>query len=316
MSESTSQPSEWQKKITGEWVSTPSLFDAEGVWQAYENVARASEFKDGETRYWMDTKLEGAGPLRNRFELGAQFDFGVIDSDENRVYTGPDFFGTGQPYGSFVDSHYYSPGWQVDLRTWNLVLPDGDTQVYSSVLHDGWTVCGVFNGVYKRYDDAAAPEVQSDIEAWKARERELGPKPHVLPTKARGRWTGEFEVYDVDQSKRGDMQVTIDHEPQTLTRAKQTITWDGVLNRRYAVERTRMSANHVFEGPDAYGNARAYGRVLFNSLHFHGGGDVWKLKGREFLLDESNRLAVAWELFRGDSLTHITYGVLDWEPAS
>ena len=134
------EPSEWQKKIEGEWVSNPSLFDAEGVWQAYENVSRASEFRDGQTRYWMRTQLEGAGRLRNRFELGANFDFGVIDSDENRVYTGPDFYGTGQPYGLFVDSHYYSPGWQVDLRTWNYVLPDLSTQVYSSVLHDGWTV--------------------------------------------------------------------------------------------------------------------------------------------------------------------------------
>jgi hypothetical protein len=309
------EPSEWQKKIAGEWVSTPSLFDADGVWQAYENVERASEFVDGKTRYWMKTELEGTGRLRNRFELGAHFDFGVIDSDENRVYMGPDFFGTGQPYGLFVDSHYYSPGWQVDLRTWNLVLPDLETQVYSSVLHDGWSVCGVFNGIYKKYEDASAPEVQADIAAWKQRERTLGPRPHVLPSKQRGQWKGVFEVYDVDQTKRGDMLVTIDHQPQTLTRARQTIRWEGALERSYTIERTRNSANHTFEGPDAWGNGRAYGRTLFTSLHF-GGGDVWKLKGRDFLMDETNRLACAWELFRGDSLTHVVYGVLDWEAAA
>ena len=309
------EPSEWQKKIEGEWVSNPSLFDSDGVWQAYENVSRASEFRDGQTRYWMNTQLEGAGKLRNRFELGANFDFGVIDSDENRVYTGPDFYGTGQPYGLFVDAHYYSPGWQVDLRTWNHVLPDLETQVYSSVLHDGWTVCGVFNGVYKKYADSSAPEAQAQIADWKARERELGPKPHILPTKQRGRFSGVFEVYDVDQSKRGDMLVTVEHEPLSLTRTRQTITWEGVLNRSYTIERTRMSANTVYEGPDAWGNARAYGRALFNSIHF-GGNDVWKLKGREFLLDDTNRIAVTWELFRGDSLTHVTYGVLDWEPSA
>ena len=88
----------------------------------------------------MNGTLDGAGPLRNRFQLGADFRFDVIDSDENRVYLGPDFHGTGQPYGLFVDAHYYSPGWQADLRTWNQVLPDGKTQVYSSVLHDGWAV--------------------------------------------------------------------------------------------------------------------------------------------------------------------------------
>jgi len=309
------EPSEWQKKIEGEWVSTPSLFDADGVWQAYENVSRASEFADGVTRYWMRTDLEGTGRLRSRFQLGAHFDFGVIDSDENRVYVGPDFYGTGQPYGYFVDSHYYSPGWQVDLRTWNHVLPEGDIQVYSSVLHDGWTVCGVFNGVYKRYLDSSTPEAQADITAWKDRERELGPRPHVLPTKQHGRWSGVFEVFDTDQSKRGDMQVTIDHRPETLTRAQQTITWDGVLNRQYTVERSRNSANVTYEGPDAWGNARAYGRALFNSIHF-AGGDVWKIKGREFLIDDSNRLAVTWELFKGDVLTHVTYGLLEWEPSS
>jgi len=149
----STSPSEWQRKIEGRWYGRPSLFDAEGNHVGFEYVDRASVFEDGTTTYYMDTKLTGAGPLRNRFELGAQFAFGVVDSDDDRVYTGPDFYGTGQPYGTFVDAHYYSPGWQADLRTWNQILADGETQVYSSVLHDGWAVCAVFNGVYKNAHD-------------------------------------------------------------------------------------------------------------------------------------------------------------------
>ena len=145
---------------------------------------------------------------------------------------GPDFYGTGQPYGLFVDAHYYSPGWQADLRTWNQVLPDGKTQVYSSVLHDGWAVCAVFNGVYKRYFDVRrhAEAQGSSIDQWIADETASAPRPHVLPTKASGRLDrhhGGLRRGPVAE-KIGDNHVTIDHEPLSLTRARQTITWDGV----------------------------------------------------------------------------------------
>jgi len=48
-----------------------------------------------------------------------------------------------------VDAHYYSPGWTSDLRTLVHILPDGKTQVYSSLLYDGPAINAVFNGVYK-----------------------------------------------------------------------------------------------------------------------------------------------------------------------
>ena len=187
-SNAASEPSEWQKKIAGEWHGRPGLFDAEGNHVGYERIARASEvLPDGTTVYWMNGTLDGSGPLRNRFQLGADFRFEVIDSDENRVYMGPDFYGTGQPYGLFVDAHYYSPGWQADLRTWNQVLPDGKTQVYSSVLHDGWSVCAVFNGLYKVVDlGANDQETQGFIDAWIRDETDRAPRPHVLPTKQKG----------------------------------------------------------------------------------------------------------------------------------
>ena len=34
------QPSEWQKKITGEWYGRPSVFDPDGNHVGYERVSR------------------------------------------------------------------------------------------------------------------------------------------------------------------------------------------------------------------------------------------------------------------------------------
>ena len=309
----SSTPSDWQQKIEGRWYGRPSLFDAEGNHVGFEYVDRASVFEDGTTTYYMDTKLTGAGPLRNRFELGAQFAFGVVDSDDDRVYTGPDFYGTGQPYGTFVDAHYYSPGWQADLRTWNQILADGQTQVYSSVLHDGWAVCAVFNGVYKNaHDYDSNPATKELIDAWIAAETERGSRPQVLPTKSAGRWTGELEVVAADQTVLGKAVVTIEHQPLSLRRARQTVTWDGVLAKQYTYERYRDGARTQYDGPDVWGNATSYGRALFTSQHSD--RDVWKIRGREFLLDaDTLDLAVVWEHFDGDRLTHVVHGLLTWE---
>ena len=126
-----------------------SLFDADGTWCGYEEHPPLLGLRRRRHDLLHGRWPEGGGPLAGQFRLGAPFAFGVIDSDANRVYTGPDFFGTGQPYGTFVDSHYYGPGWQVDLNTWNQVLGD-ETQVYSSMLYQGPAVVGCFNGVYTR----------------------------------------------------------------------------------------------------------------------------------------------------------------------
>ena len=266
----------------------------------------------------MDSKLSGSGPLRSRFELGAQFDFGVVDSDENRVYTGPDFYGTGQPYGLFVDAHYYSPGWQADLRTWNQVLADGETQVYSSVLHDGWSVCAVFNGVYKRtLDRETNPETQRFVDQWRELEQQRGSRPQVLPTKQAGAWVGTLFVNGADQVSEGKVEVTIEHDPTSLRSARQRVTWVGDLDRQYTFDRHRDGARTMYEGPEVYGNATAYGRALFTSQHLVGpdATGVEKIKGREFLIDPDTReLAVVWQLFRGDTSTHFVHGSLVWEP--
>ncbi|MBQ0978320.1 hypothetical protein [Micromonospora sp. M61] len=318
------EPSEWQQRIAGEWHGRPSLFTATGVWQGFEKIRRSSVFADGVTTYFMDGGLVGGGELAGRYRLGAPFAFGVIDSDADRVYTGPDFFGTGQPYGSFVDSHYYGPGWQVDLNTWNQVLPDGETQVYSSMLYQGWTVVGCFNGVYTRsFDHDTNPDTRERVAGFLSAEERRGPVPYILPTKQAGAFTGSCELWGADQQLRGGVAVRLDLEPIDLLRTRRVVSWAGAgLDRRYVVEQRRDGDRLFFEGPDAWGNAQGFGRASYPSWHFHAdGGDVWKVKGREFAIDAEpgmsagGRLAVVYELFRGNVLDSVLHGLLDWEPA-
>jgi hypothetical protein len=175
-------------------------------------------------------------------------------------------------------------------------------------------VCAVFNGLYKVVDVGANDqETQGFIDAWIRDETDRAPRPHVLPTKQKGAWTGTLEVYDAaSREKVGDNFVTIDHEPLSLVRTKQTITWEGAINRKYTFERLRRDQNTTYDGPDIMGNARNYGRALFTSQHFTG-GDVWKIKGREYLLDDSQSLSIVWEAFKGDMLTNVIFGQLDWK---
>lgn len=292
--------SAWQQRIEGEWHGRPSLFDATGTWQGFEDIRRSSVHADGVTTYYMDGGLQGGGPMAGRFRLGAPFAFGVIDSDADRVYTGPDFYGTGQPYGGFVDAHYYGPGWQVDLNTWNQTI--GDTQVYSSLLYQGPAAIGCFNGLYTR----------TQVDGWAEAESVNGPVPFILPTKAQGAYSGTCEVYGADQKPQGTLEVSIELQPIDLLRTRHHVT----LDRTFTVDVRRDGFRSFYEGPGAWGNAQAYGRANYPSLHFREG--VGKLKGREFMIDAApgmsagTTMAVVYELFEGGTLSSVIHGVLRW----
>ncbi|OPC79664.1 hypothetical protein B4N89_00725 [Embleya scabrispora] len=314
----TPGPSVWQRRITGEWHGRPSLFDADGTWCGYEDTRRSSVHEDGTTTYLMDGSLTAGGPLAGRLRLGAPFAFGVVDSDADRLYTGPDFHGSGQPYGSFVDARYYGPGWQVALNTWNQVLADGDTQVYSSVLYQGWAVVGCFNGVYRRTDDFDTNSVtRTAVAAFLDEETTNGPVSFILPTKEATRYAGECQLWSARQEFVGDVRVGIDVEPLDLLRSRLHTTWSGAVDRRFTVERRRDGTRSFIEGPDAWGNAQAFGRASFSRWHFtHSATEV---KGREFVIDTrpgmnaGRVLAVAYELFDGNRLTGVLHGTLTRE---
>ncbi|MFF0493704.1 hypothetical protein ACFYTQ_32190 [Nocardia sp. NPDC004068] len=297
-------PSVWQRRIAGEWVGRPSLFDAAGTWLGFEDIRRSSVFADGVTTYYMDGGLTGGGPLAARFALGAPFAFGVVDSDADRLYTGPDFYGAGQPYGGFVDAHYYGPGWQVSLNTWNQTL--GDTQVYSSVLYQGPAMVGMFNGVYTRDPELVDERVET--------ETRCGAACFVLPTKDRSRYRGELEVWGADQRPRGGARMVLDVTPTGLLTADHHLSLTGEVELDVRATVRRDGTRWFHEGPGLWGNATAYGRASYPRLHLPDGR---RMLGREFMIDAEpgmgagSTLAVVYELFEHNALTAVLHGVLE-----
>ncbi len=307
-------PSRWQQAIEGEWFGNPSVFDAEGNHTGFIKVNRSSVFDDGTTTYYMHTLFDNDGPLRNRFEF-TEFAFELLDSDQDRVYLGPDFIGAGHPYGNLVDAHYYSPAWRADLRTMVHVLPDQGLEIYSSQLFDGPTLFAVFNGVYEvAFDYEDNPATKERIDAFCAGERVIGRKPHALPAKQSGRWSGEVALYGADQQPSGTATVTITHQPTSLLRARQTVEITGDLERRWTFDRYHDGNRHTYDGPDLHGNAIAYGRAAYSSLHVMGRAE--KMTNRDFLFDDLGSLSVNWKLFDGDRLSTVAFGVLAWTPDS
>ncbi len=307
---SDKQPSEWQKSIAGEWHGYPSVFEPDGTHVGVNKVTRASVFEDGRTTYWMKTDFNAVGPLANRFECG-EFEFGVIDSDQDRIYTGPDFVGSGRPFGPLVDSNYFSPGWNTNLRTINHVVPERNIQVYSSQLYEADTLIAVFNGLYvQTHDHDSNPDTQKMVAEFLEAEKSRGKKPFVLPQKHSGSWSGEMEVYDENQQKLGTNQVTIRYTPITLLRARMDVTIEGVINRQFSYERSRYENHHQFHGPDVFGNGIAYGRYLYGVQHFY--GEAVKYTSRDVLIDNDFSLCCLWQFHESQKEKYTTFGVLDW----
>ncbi|MFC1466845.1 MAG: hypothetical protein ACFLMY_18565 [Candidatus Brachytrichaceae bacterium NZ_4S206] len=313
-----SQPSEFQKRISGEWHGYPSTFDREGNHLGYNKVHRESVFDPatGATTYIMNTHFHDLPSVDfHRLATPDGFKFGVSDSDQDRVYLGPDFYGSGQPYGGLVNSHYYSPFWCCDLNTLNWVLDDGKLQVYSSLLYEGPTIKYVFNGLYRvAHDYHTNPVTRAEIDAFCESERANGPRPHVLPSKRSGVFEGAMHVYRADQTQVGDAHVRITYTPTGLVTAEQTVEIEAPvetgLSRRYTFHRAREVNRHTFHGPDVFGNGLAYGRALFISQHF--AGLALRISGREFLLDAHYTLANVWMVHQSNRLAFIMFGVLHW----
>ena len=308
MTEKTS--SKWQERIEGEWYGCPSVFNAEGDHVGYNKVNRSSVFEGGKTTYFMDTNLDATGPLRSRFEA-RDFAFGVEDSDQDRIYMGPDFMGSGQPFGSLVSARYYSPAWTSDLETMVHILPDGKTQVYSSLLYDGPTIVAVFNGVYTLAAGYGQdPATDARVDAFIAGEKAQGKCPHVLPFKHAGRWEGVLEVHGADQTRLGEEHVTMHYQPKSLLRASSVVRTEGVLNHRYEFMRHRTGHRHAFEGPDMFGNGMGYGRALYTTQHLY--GEATRIRGREFIIDDQFTMSVVWQVIRSGRPAETAYGVLKW----
>ncbi|WP_163932701.1 hypothetical protein [Paraferrimonas sp. SM1919] len=309
------KPSNFQQAITGEWHGLPSIFDVDGSHTGFNKVNRSSVFEGDRTTYWMETDFQNTGPLRNRFDTaGTRFEFGVIDSDQNRIYCGPDFVGAGRPFGMLVDSNYYSPGWNCDLKTVNLILPERGLQVYSSQLFEGDTLVSVFNGLYVvTQDHDSNPETQKFVEDFLESEKKNASKPFILPVKAKGAWTGTLQCYDKDQNFVGDIQVKIDYQSTSLTTADVSVQMEGAITRSFSYSRTRHNNTHTYNGPDMFGNGRAYGRYLWSIQHAY--GEAFKIKSRDTIIDDDYSLCSIWQLFESGKEAYTVFGLLEWAEA-
>lgn len=304
------QPSKWQQLISGDWHGMPALFKPEGTQVAFNRVARSSVFENGRTTYYMHTNFDGADVFTSRFQI-PEFAFGVIDSDKDRIYTGPDFIGTGRPFGPLVDSEYFSPGWNVQLRTVNHIVPERGLQVYSSQLFEGNCLVAVFNGLYINTRDEEPATLQR-IDDHLAAERVNAKKPFVLPVKHQGRWRGTMEVYSPEQELIGENEVVIEYTPKDLVSAQMDVTVSGVVNRKFSYLRSRNANHHQFHGPDAYGNGMSFGRYMYARNHFF--GEAATLDSRETLIDDKFSLCCYWQFKKSQREQFNTFGVLEWEP--
>ncbi|MFD8098828.1 hypothetical protein ACFV24_04770 [Nocardia fluminea] len=299
-----SAPSAFQQRIEGEWVGRPSLFDATGTWQGFEDIRRSSVFADGVTTYYMDGGLSGGGELAGRFALGAPFAFGVRDTGADRIYTGPDFHGAGSPYGGFVDAHYYGPGWQVCLDTWNLTL--GDTQVYSSVLSQGPAVIGVFDGLYTRDPDLVTDHLDH--------ETRCGAAVFILPTKEKSCYTGDLEVWSAEGQPRGSVRMELTVDPVDLLVAVHRMILKDPMDLDVTFRLRRDGVRSFHEGPQLWGNGIAYGRANFVRMHTTDGR---RIIGREFMTDAEpgmgagRTVAMVYQIFDHNVLSTVLHGRLE-----
>lgn len=307
-------PSNFQKAITGTWHGLPSVFETDGTHVGFNKVDRESKFEGDRTTYFMRTNFQNVGPLRYRFDVGdAAMAFGVIDSDQDRIYCGPDFMGAGRPYGMLVDSNYYSPAWNTDLRTLNLVLPEHALQVYSSELYEGPVLVAVFNGLYiVTQDHETNPDTQKRVDDFIESERANAKRPFLLPVKTNGAWSGELETYDAEQKLLGTTKVEIEHTPLTLLRSRADVAMSGVVDRSFTYERSQNGNVHTFEGPGVFGNGRTYGRYRWSTQHFY--GEALKLRARDTMIDDKHSLCVVWQFQASGQETWTIFGVLDWTP--
>ncbi len=302
----------WHKQVAGIWHGCPGIFDAEGNSLGHVQADRSIFVEDeGQHLIKVETKVDCTGSLRSRLETPMHL-LRVKHLEDKRVYEGPDFYGTGYPYGSLILGNDYCVPWHTDNRVHVQLLPGTDIQAYSNVAIEGNTVVGVITGLYQQSQDYETnPETREKIDAYRLDEIKRRHEVHLLPRSTPGTFRGKLETYTPDQKCIGETTVEWKHIPHTQYTCRQEMTLSGAYERQVNIERSRHENHHFFED-GFWGNAIGYGRALFWTGHFR--GETTRLKGRDFQLDNHSR-GVVWEFFRADTLEYVMHGVLDFEPA-
>lgn len=314
----------WHRKVEGRWFGAPSHYDARGVHSGYSQPRRtvvrdpAEAQAEGLGQPTADSVLIDVpadqflhGALQQRIEVGVQSAW-VTQTERSRIYEGPDFFGAGYPYGSLTLGWVHFCPWKCDAKVIVQILPDQVSQVYDNVQYIGESVGTCLNGQYllaSDHDDNA--ETRARVEAFLDAEKAAGKTLFRHSTRREGQWSGQLQAYDERQEFMGDVEVQIDYSPLDHHRARFAVQLSGPVKLNATYTRYRHDNEFYYEGPDAYGNAVAYGRSLYLRQQLRGTG--LRLVGREFLLDDAYNMAIVWELKHGHHLKHVLHGKLAWQ---
>ncbi len=296
-----SEPSSGRRRSRASGTANPSCSTPRATTSATRTSRAPASSEDGETRYWMNTHARGRGPaaqpVRARCPLRLR---GHRLRREPRLHRA----------GLLRHRPALRPVRRRALLLAGLAGRPAHLEPRAARRRDA----GLLLGPARRLDrlrasstvstrstsTAPTPEAQAVRSTTGSRaRRELGPKPQVLPTKQRGTWTGVFEVYDVDQSKRGDMLVTdraraalADAAPARPSRGKACST------ARTPFERTRMSANTIYDGPDVVGQRPRLRPRAVHQPALRAAATSGRSRVASSCSTTRNRIAVVWELFQ------------------
>jgi hypothetical protein len=301
----------WQQTVEGTWHGWPAIFDASGTHRGFVQADRRIELEGGAPVIRVKTSVEVDSILRWRLEHDEHV-LHVEHLQSCRVYVGPDFYGAGYPFGHCLIGTDYCVPWASDNRVMVQVLPDGQTQAYCTLLYRGPTLHAVINGIYKlRRPGDDSDDTNQRIAAHIAHERAHGSRPHILCHRGPGRFVGQVQIFDAEQGLRGTSEASLSLRPVGAMRAEGALELGGELDCSLRFARSRHENLYYYEGPDLWGNGIAYGRALYTTQHLR--GQPARIRGREFLIDGSQMLVVAWEFLREERLEHMVFGVLSWE---
>jgi hypothetical protein len=287
------RPSEWQRRVEGTWYGCPAVFAPDGRHVGHVRVERTVRQRaDGSPEIVVTNDVDVVDP-----ELAARIGvrelvLRITEGEHGRIYDGRDFDGAGTPFGRLLLGQDFIRPWGLDTLVTVQVLPDGASQLYTNLAHQGPRLVLALGGRY-----VLDPE---DVEAFLAAELAAGSAPFDWSDRT---WAGEVEVHDGSTSARAPMRVEL--------RGGRLLVEGGALPHPVAgaVQVDGRQVQHA--GDQVHGNGQVYGPALLSTRHV--AGRSLRLQTRDVQLDGGRRLAIAWQHWVSGGRTTVVNGVLDEE---
>jgi hypothetical protein len=287
------RPSEWQRRVEGTWYGCPAVFAPDGRHVGHVRVERTvRQQADGSPEIVVTNDVDVVDPVIAERIAVRELVLRITEGEHGRIYDGRDFDGAGTPFGRLLLGQDFIRPWGLDTLVTVQVLPDGASQLYTNLAHQGPRLVLALGGRYVLDPD--------DVEAFLSAELAAGATPFDWSDRA---WVGEVEVHDGTASTTAPMRVEL--------RAGRLHVEGGALPHPVAgsVHVDGAQVQHV--GEQVHGNGQLYGPVLLSTRHV--AGRSLRLQTRDVQLDDGRRLAVAWQHWVSGGRTAVVNGVLDEE---